>query len=351
MDLLSLASMPFQRIPRYILLLKETLKYTDATNRDYELLHVAIKKLDLLTKAASERMRLEENSKTVQRISAMLDPPVENLARSYRKLVRDGAMEACFISNSIKTKEIRPSLKACEIFLFNDCMLLARRPKKSFLFDTEQKLQPIVVLDLHGAVLFDSSHSKNEFQIRVQIGTAVFQTKNWPEKEAWQSDIIETIELLTSGNGNDTRSLGRTKSYRILEPESALEPTESQREKLTRSKSQAINPGTDQAQQKKFRSWLNTATLRSKNTQRSLTRQLTLPQISLFTPQKFTAPAVQGSRNQLCIGRVVSCNSFFSKKKPNQTDPQLPKRAHSASAIHSTHLKPILLFPNKTTTM
>lgn len=73
------------------LCLQETLKYTEPTNRDNELLRDAIKvcnylkkrvkdilqRLDELTKAASERMRLEENSKSVLRVSAMLDPPVE----------------------------------------------------------------------------------------------------------------------------------------------------------------------------------------------------------------------------------------------------------------------------------
>lgn len=48
-----------------------------------------------------------------------------------------------------------------------------------------------------------------EFHVRVQVGVAIFQTKNWPEKEAWKSDILETIEALSRG-GHDTRTLVRT---------------------------------------------------------------------------------------------------------------------------------------------
>jgi hypothetical protein len=86
---------------------------------------------------------------------------LQNLVRPYRKLLRDSTIDAQFLPPLGKDKD-HPQVKNCRIFLFNDCVLLAKPFKRSF-FDSssEQKLKPIQILDLRGAVLVDVAYPKN----------------------------------------------------------------------------------------------------------------------------------------------------------------------------------------------
>jgi hypothetical protein len=86
---------------------------------------------------------------------------LQNLVRPYRKLLRDSFIDAQFVPNMGKEKD-HPQVKNSRLFLFTDCLLLARPIKKSFFaVSSDQKLKPIAVLDLRGAVLVEVAHPVN----------------------------------------------------------------------------------------------------------------------------------------------------------------------------------------------
>jgi hypothetical protein len=284
-------------------------------------------------------------------------------------------MDAQFLPPGGKDKDY-PQVKNCRLFLFNDCILLAKATKKSF-FDSEQKLKPIEVLDLRGAVVLDVAHPKNEFRVRVQSGVAILQTKNWPEKEAWRSDIMDTISTLMEDDETSVvhhpATLSRSFSVKLSEPIFPTPSSSTHKEKIARTRSQfavhnqpttlssTSTPAYDRNKTMntmntmKAMKWPSAAPAQAtipKIIQRRLTRQFTLPQIAeLFSPQKFAAPdtgvkARQASR--AAIGRSHSNNSFFSKARKNKDPSPLMvviakqlRKTQSLSSVSNQSVKSI----------
>lgn len=91
----------------------------------------------------------------------------KNLVRPYRKLVRDSTIDARFVPVNAKEKDYSME-KNCQLFLFNDCILIAKPLKKSFFeSNPELKLKPITVLDLRGAVVLDAIQTGTKISINV----------------------------------------------------------------------------------------------------------------------------------------------------------------------------------------
>jgi len=202
LDLQALASMPFQRIPRYILLLKEIQRHTPSTHPDSPLLSEALLKMEEIAKNANERLREEESSKSLMHIDARLDPPVMNLLLPFRKLIREGRLvykAGRKNSNSEKPREVTSwnVTKYCQTFLFNDCLLIAEESKLSMLFDSNPKLKPVEIVSLENAMLLDfrrdSRDEEFEFEVHSLEASVVFCAKNITEKKQWVQDITVAI--------------------------------------------------------------------------------------------------------------------------------------------------------------
>ncbi len=172
-----------------------------------------------------------------------------------------------------------------------------------------------------------------EFSVRGNTGTTILQAKNWPEKEAWKSDIMDAICSLDGGTTEGpvttlAHSLVYCILYRrglcliLLQSVSMITRDNMnvtpEKLKLTRSLSQAIekpheppSPSTSpRPSETPFRSWLANAssTVRVKSEPVKEGGGFTSQLAELFTKQeKFEAPSVDTSQTRThTLGRSTS---------------------------------------------
>jgi hypothetical protein len=72
LDLSSLLVMPIQRIPRYVLLLKELLKYTPESHVDFNSIHQALSMMEETANMMNEKKREAENLEKLDQIQSSL---------------------------------------------------------------------------------------------------------------------------------------------------------------------------------------------------------------------------------------------------------------------------------------
>jgi hypothetical protein len=131
----SLLVMPVQRLPRYLLLLKELRKYTDQDHPDYPLINNAMQNLDELAKQFNEVQRDKETQRKVSEIfnnvhgveDMNLDAPfIKEGPISVKKIkvVKPTLRRSLSIAKNLSTQEVWQDLY---IYLFKDTMLCAKR--------------------------------------------------------------------------------------------------------------------------------------------------------------------------------------------------------------------------------
>jgi len=108
--------MPVQRIPRYLLLLKELLKCTPPDHVDYSDLVMAHSKIAEVALDVNEAERNAQNLNTIYKIQTILGGQVE-IVEPHRKLLRHGSVQ--HVVNGKKKKSY--------LILFNDMLLLAKQ--------------------------------------------------------------------------------------------------------------------------------------------------------------------------------------------------------------------------------
>jgi len=264
----------------------------------------------------------------VKEVSKMLDPPVQNLVRPHRKLVRDGELPSKFFHANMRISSSMP-WKRCRVFLFNDCILLTEPQKKS-IFDSSVKLRPWEIIDLNNAVILEVEKSETEIRVRAPLGLVIFQAKNWPEKEAWMDDISESINKRSehpSFNKTQSSMLVIPAHLQIPQLRSTLSTAQlpNSHVKIPRSSSpssQILSSFTESRQKIQQQAQIQYNTI---------SRNLTLPKIGIKTMfQRITLNAPeQGNRISQkfknVLPRSASYNSFFSKKVGNNNDKQVSK--------------------------
>jgi len=82
--------MPVQRIPRYLMLLKELLKCTPSDHVDYVDLIKAHEKIATVALDVNEAERNAENLNTIYQIQTLLGDQVETIVEPHRRLVKHG---------------------------------------------------------------------------------------------------------------------------------------------------------------------------------------------------------------------------------------------------------------------
>eukprot|EP01094_Clydonella_sp_ATCC50884_P001575 TRINITY_DN1118_c0_g1_i1.p1 TRINITY_DN1118_c0_g1~~TRINITY_DN1118_c0_g1_i1.p1 ORF type:complete len:1050 (+),score=372.95 TRINITY_DN1118_c0_g1_i1:256-3405(+) len=114
LDIGSFLIMPVQRIPRYVLLLKEILKYTDADHGDYDSLRNAVEQMEEVATYVNEKKREAESLNQVLWVQSRLTGKFDNLTTSTRRYVCEGPL----LDMSETEKKNR------YIILFNDCLIV-----------------------------------------------------------------------------------------------------------------------------------------------------------------------------------------------------------------------------------
>eukprot|EP01132_Coremiostelium_polycephalum_P007427 gene7427-9129_t len=115
LDLYSYLIMPIQRIPRYLLLLKELLKYTPTNHQDHSMLQNAKENMKRVADHVNESKMLVDNTRKINSIQESISQLDINLNDENRKYIREGFLE---IEDTAS--------KSSYFFLFNDILLFVK---------------------------------------------------------------------------------------------------------------------------------------------------------------------------------------------------------------------------------
>eukprot|EP00158_Paraphelidium_tribonemae_P006515 Partr_v1_DN27863_c0_g1_i1_m22540 putative FYVE, RhoGEF and PH domain containing len=123
LGLLDLLITPIQRIPRYILLLKELLKHTTKAHPDYANLLLAISRLQAIGEIINERKRESERYTEILKIQAKISNAPLTIAKVDRRPLVDGELVEL---TELGKKKLR------HVFLFNDILVCTQLQRARF---------------------------------------------------------------------------------------------------------------------------------------------------------------------------------------------------------------------------
>eukprot|EP01087_Luapelamoeba_hula_P009341 TRINITY_DN2409_c1_g1_i1.p1 TRINITY_DN2409_c1_g1~~TRINITY_DN2409_c1_g1_i1.p1 ORF type:complete len:500 (+),score=101.11 TRINITY_DN2409_c1_g1_i1:8-1507(+) len=183
--------MPIQRLPRYEMLLREILKYTDEAHPDHSNLQVALEKIKLINDFLNDQKREDDNRRKINELQNNLitgaGTPMA-LFQQGRYYLREGLLE--FRDKKRKKKEFH------YFFLLSD-ILLRTKPGRNSLYHWKQTilLKEVVLTDLppndkEGTLSFELTE-KTE-----QKYALVFLFRLESEKQQWLSAIQKAIGSL-----------------------------------------------------------------------------------------------------------------------------------------------------------
>ncbi|KAL6065425.1 Pleckstriny domain-containing family F member 2 [Balamuthia mandrillaris] len=181
LDLPSLLIMPIQRIPRYKMLLEQTIKYTSETHPDYEPLNHALSKVNEVADVINDSVRTRQNFEQLQELEKRLTGKLpKNFARPYRALIHQGVL----------TKLCRKIPKPRYFFLFNDLLMYGEESKAKVYSDFNIhrfiSLRSGRISDVE-----DSSKAKNAFKVVSKEKSFLVWASSPEEKQLWAQKIEE----------------------------------------------------------------------------------------------------------------------------------------------------------------
>ncbi|GAM18668.1 hypothetical protein SAMD00019534_018430 [Acytostelium subglobosum LB1] len=205
LDLASYLIMPIQRIPRYLLLLKEALKYTSSTHPDHNMLLKAKDMIRQVADQVNESKMMFDNTRKITSIQDSIFDIQINLSDSpnnNRRYIREGFLE---IDESFN--------KNSYFFLFNDLLLYVKyKPNedtgKEFKFkeafpmsdmvdicdilsdDEEEQEKPQPGARRGGL----SKKKKPSFELETKEFSLVLIAESEQDKRAWMDDIRSCLQ-------------------------------------------------------------------------------------------------------------------------------------------------------------
>jgi len=122
LDLLSFLIMPVQRLPRYVLLLKDMFRHTSEDHPDYEDLEQAFKGMEAVTSYVNEQKRNAELIQQLLQLEAAFEKGLPmQLVKEGRSIVKEMVVRL-----KVQTKYRRKYADVCS-FLFGDGILFAHK--------------------------------------------------------------------------------------------------------------------------------------------------------------------------------------------------------------------------------
>jgi len=132
--------MPVQRLPRYLLLLKELRKYTNSTHPDFDQIGSAIANLESLTATLNESQREKETIEKVSEIKEIVQGAKELALESsfvfegpliYKRAGKGGVMSTIRKSMGSHEHEHEHHWREVFVYLFKDTLLVAKKISKT----------------------------------------------------------------------------------------------------------------------------------------------------------------------------------------------------------------------------
>jgi len=178
LDLMSYMIMPVQRIPRYVLLLKELLKYTFSTHCDHEPLHQALHKIQNTASQINDSKRAMENLSKLIEIQERVSGAYDQLIQPYRFLIREGTLTSVETSEGLFGSSSTNKVHV-EVFLFSDILLWTT---SSSVFKG--------VIDLTGSRINDVTDPLG-FELITSTQHLMLLAPNMSERTNWMKDLMD----------------------------------------------------------------------------------------------------------------------------------------------------------------
>eukprot|EP01101_Sappina_pedata_P005746 TRINITY_DN2706_c0_g1_i1.p1 TRINITY_DN2706_c0_g1~~TRINITY_DN2706_c0_g1_i1.p1 ORF type:complete len:503 (-),score=185.71 TRINITY_DN2706_c0_g1_i1:25-1533(-) len=220
--------LPVQRIPRYVLLIQDLMKYTEKTHADYAMLEKALGAVKELADYINMNKSIFDESAKVGQIAAKItDYPKkeEPLLQPKRLFVREGAM-------TLKKDKLH-------VFLFNDILLFTKAKGK----EKDRKYAFKGSIKLITACITNTTSDENSasFDIMSPSGSFKFVIES-ADKDLWLKDINLCIEkskqdmlnVALGGRMDQPRAEG-SKMFKQLELEKNLQKRHDSIKKLVES--------------------------------------------------------------------------------------------------------------------
>ncbi|ELP85423.1 FYVE, RhoGEF and PH domain containing protein, putative [Entamoeba invadens IP1] len=203
-DLRSLLIMPIQRIPRYVLLLKELKKNTTQEHPDYKMLSETLDKMSEVAKDVNESIKESERRLALFRMKKVLTNYkefCESIAKKGEVPEKDVVQaHRFFVMEGVLTKVCRKANKERYFVLFNDIMVYGEGNKNSVQISEVFKMRSTVVEEVP-----DSDKQQFAFQIRNAERSFVVFCKSKEEKEKWVKNIQDQITNSKTTLGNEAK--------------------------------------------------------------------------------------------------------------------------------------------------
>ncbi|ORX48912.1 hypothetical protein BCR36DRAFT_328647 [Piromyces finnis] len=211
-DLKSLLILPVQRIPRYILYLKEILKHTWPTHPDYDGLKIEISRIDDDIKILNRWKKFSENKETFELLQNQIKR--QNIEVKGKKYVSEGSVLYQYSTMKETLKVPLPTY----IYLFNDMLLLTKTSVSKF--TRISRLSIIKAIPLTGIQIGELSQTSNpEFQHFISLtlqdhSILTIYLENNEQKDKWIDDFqrvlyhihSEISDLMTIGDDESTNN-------------------------------------------------------------------------------------------------------------------------------------------------
>ncbi|CAI8021236.1 Alsin [Geodia barretti] len=184
---------PVQRVPRYILLLKDIIQRTPDDHPDYHNLLTAKAAMGELADYIDAQIRESQTKKTFDSLKNKV-VGLADLESRDRSLVKEGQ---CFLKN-IK--------KLYQCILFNDLLVFAHGDSRQSKVQLQLSLEGVWVEDLED--LDPQTSNQDAIEIYTPDRPYTVYTQTSSEKKLWLTKLRETIYQLLLKDGKCTRSSG-----------------------------------------------------------------------------------------------------------------------------------------------
>jgi hypothetical protein len=203
LDLMSYLIMPVQRVPRYLLLLKELQKYTPDTHPHAPSIRNAMSKIEKTAAHINETQRQNENASALLELQNRIHglPEELTLFQPHRRLIRHGLLKVLKQENTATVGPFtaQDAEKTYNVVLFNDLILYCT--EKDFVFRGWMKLQGC---DVNGEELRVEVVRPKTPSVRVQQSIRV-ETPNEEEQAHWLKSLKEAVEQANQLQSQDQK--------------------------------------------------------------------------------------------------------------------------------------------------
>ncbi|KAN0016038.1 hypothetical protein ACTFIU_005990 [Dictyostelium citrinum] len=201
LSLESFLILPIQRLPRYVMLLQDLLKYTANDHEDFNQLCEALSTIKDLTESINTKKSEEDNNTKILQVQEQIKDMPPNTMTLRKRFVTEGFL-------TLKKDKYY-------VFLFTDAMILTKPGKEKKKFKN--------IINLSTASL-NTTDEQNVLKVISQEGTFKFSTDNPAEREHWVKDIKDAIEtarqdLIQSAFGESTTLNEGSKGFNKIQDE------------------------------------------------------------------------------------------------------------------------------------